>query len=67
MSTDTAVRVTGEILNGKQLSKLKFQNGITLEIAHEEEILLPYKYRVENRHVLLAPGLIEFLRKKKGF
>lgn len=67
MSTDTAVRVTWEILNGKPLSTLKFQNGITIEIAKGEEILLPYKYRVENGHVLLAQGLVEFLRKKKGF
>ena len=67
MSTDTAVHVTWQILHGKKLSELQFQDRITISISDEAEIQLPYRYLVKNNKPVLAPGLHEYLRNRKGF
>lgn len=67
MSTDTAVLVTKMILSGKKLEEINFKDGIEIDIALGESILLPYRYVVKNRKPVLAPGLIEMLKKQKGF
>lgn len=67
MSTDTAVIVTKMIADGTPLSKLKFQDGYTVEISEGEEVHLPYKYLLVEGKVLFAPGLIELLRNQEEF
>lgn len=67
MSTDTAVIVTKLIIDGKKLSDLKFQQGIEIKINAHEEVHLPYKYLVLKNKVLLAPGIVEMLKKQKTF
>ena len=67
MSTDTAVIVTKLITDGKKLESLKFQQGIEVKINSYEEVHLPYKYLLINNKPLLAPGIVEMLRKQKTF
>lgn len=67
MSTDTAVAVVKKIVDGTPLDKLKFTDKLVVEIADGEEIILPYKYLVENGKALVAPGLIDFLKENEGF
>ncbi len=67
MSTDTAVIVTKMIFDGKKLSELKFQDGIEIKISAYEEIHLPYKYLIKNSKPLLAPGIVNMLRKQRTF
>jgi len=67
MSTDTAVIVTKLITDGKKLSQLKFQQGIEIKISAYEEVHLPYKYLLKNGKPLLAPGIVEMLKKQKTF
>ena len=67
MSTDTAVIVTKLICDGKKLSDLKFQQGVEIKISEYEEVHLPYKYLIINKKVLLAPGIVEMLRKQRTF
>lgn len=67
MSTDTAVIVTKLICDGKKLSSLKFQQGIEVKINSYEEVRLPYKYLLIKNKPLLAPGIVEMLKKQKTF
>ncbi len=67
MSTDTAVIVTKLITDGKELSKLKFQQGIEIKISVYEEVHLPYKYLIINNKPLLAPGIADMLKRQKTF
>lgn len=67
MSTDTAVIVTHKIINGTPLSQMKFQEGVDVEINDSESIHLPYKYLLVEGKPLLPKGLVEMLKKKKGF
>ncbi|MBN2421021.1 hypothetical protein JXB27_01960 [Candidatus Woesearchaeota archaeon] len=66
MSTDTAVLVTHMILNGKKLNEIKFQDTISLETNDGEEIILPYRYVVENGKPVLPEGLFEMLKNQEG-
>ncbi len=67
MSTDTAVIVTKMICDGKKLQNLKFQQGIEVKISSYEEVHLPYKYLLKNGKPMLAPGIVDMLRKQKTF
>ncbi len=67
MSTDTAVIVTYHIVNGTPLHKMKFQDGVDIEIKDGEEMHLPYRYLLVNGKPMLPPGLVEMLKKQKGF
>ena len=68
MSTDTAVIVAMLILKGKRFEDLSFidkpcfilQKGI-----FEESLVLPYRYLSKNGKAVLAPGLLNYLKKKE--
>ncbi len=64
MSTNTAVYVVHEISKGR--TEFQFQDDLVIHIEKGEEIVLPYRYVVENDKVFLPEGFIEFV-KKKGF
>ncbi len=68
MSTDTAVNVTKRILEGMPLGKMRFVSPLHLHIKKGEEVILPYKYLLdEDGKPLLAPGLDEKLRTQDEF
>lgn len=67
MSTDTAVLVAHKVLNGEKLSKIKFKDTIEIETAKNESVILPFRYVIENGKPVLAKGLLEMLKKQKGF
>jgi len=67
MSTDTAVIVTHNIVNGTPLEKMHFQDGIEIDIKKGESIQLPYRYLLVNGKPMLPPGLVQLLKKQKGF
>lgn len=67
MSTDTAVLVTHTILKGTPLHDIPFTNHVEINIRKGESIMLPYKYVLSNGKPVLAPGLVEMLRRQKSF
>jgi len=67
MSTDTAVYVVKHIIEGGNMSDLSFQDEIEIDIKEGESIILPFRYVVESGEPVLAPGLLDFLRTRKGF
>ncbi|RMD58469.1 hypothetical protein D6825_00740 [Candidatus Woesearchaeota archaeon] len=67
MSTDTAIIVTHKIVMGEPLEKMKFKNGITINIAEGEEVQLPYSYLVVDGKPLIAPGLEKMLKEQESF
>lgn len=66
-STDNAVLVTKEIVDGKDFKDMKFQDTLTIKINDVESIDLPYSYPITNGKPQISEELIKFLRKKKGF
>ncbi len=67
MSTDTAVLVTKKIVDGTPFGSIPFSDGIEVHIKKGESVLLPYRYVIEKGNPVLAPGLLTYLRKQKGF
>jgi len=66
-STDTAVYVAKHIIDGGELSDLKFKDDIEIEIAEGESVILPFRYVVAAGSVMLPEGFVAFLRSRKGF
>ncbi|MBI4140254.1 hypothetical protein HY485_00290 [Candidatus Woesearchaeota archaeon] len=67
MATDNAVYVAKEILNGRKLSKLQFQDGVEIKTGKKESVQLPYKYVLVKGKPLICKELINRLKKQKGF
>lgn len=67
MSTDTAVFVTKKILDGGNLEKIEFKDGIEIEVRDGESVMLPYRYVVENGNPIYSDELVEYLKRKEGF
>ncbi len=67
MSTDNAALVVQEIINGKNLGSLAFQDGIEIAINKVESIRLPYLYRIIKRRPFISKELINYLKNKKVF
>ena len=67
MATDNAVFVAKEILNGKKLSELKFQDGVEIATGKSESVQLPYKYVIIKGKPLICDSLVEMLKKQSGF
>jgi len=67
MSTDTAVLVAHTILSGKHLEDIQFTHHVDIDIKKGESVTLPYKYVIRDGKPILAPGLVEMLRRQKGF
>ena len=67
LSTDSAVYVVKQILEGKKLIEMKFQDSAEIKINKVESIILPYKYPIRNNKVFMSKELIKHLKNKKGF
>ncbi|MBS3083505.1 hypothetical protein J4423_01740 [Candidatus Pacearchaeota archaeon] len=66
-STDNAVYVLKEIINGKELKNIKFQNKLTIKINEIESIDLPYYYPLVNGKPRISEKLLTYIKNKKDF
>ncbi len=66
MSTDNAVAVVQEIVRGKRLEQLPFQDGIEIELKEGESIHFPYRYLLTEGKPLVSAELVDYLGRKKG-
>ena len=67
MSTDNAIYVTKQIVDGTPLDKILFQDEIEIEKDKGISIQLPYRYALVNRKPLISKELLNYLKKRKGF
>ncbi len=65
MSTDTAVHVAKQILDGIPFETLQFSDGIEIELSESESVQLPYRYLLVNGKPRLSSQLVRYLRQKK--
>ena len=65
MSTDNAIFVVKEIINGKEIKDLKFQDELVIHINDVESTILPYRYNLVNGKPLVSEELVKFLKKKR--
>lgn len=66
-STDNAVYIVSEILNGKSMNDFKFQDEIEVEIKDGESVMLPYRYPLINGKPRMSQELVTYLKRKKSF
>lgn len=66
-STDNAVYVTKEILNGKKLSGMKFIKPYVIKMGEGEELILNFSYPLINGKVLISKELLKYIKEDKGF
>ena len=66
-STDNAVLVTKEIVNGKNLGDIKFQDKLIIQINDIESIELPYSYPIIKGKPQISKELVKYLKNKKSF
>ncbi len=67
MSTNTAVYVAKKIMEGKKFSEFQFIEELTIPIEEGEEIILPFRFVVENGKPVLAKRYIEFVKNQEVF
>src|SRR3989338_6331469 len=67
MPTDNAVYAAKKILDGAELSDLKFIDEVEFEINENESVQLPFRYIVDDDKLAISEELVEHLRKRKGF
>lgn len=66
-STDNAVYVLKQIISGKKLNEMKFQNKISVKINKIESIDLPYYYPLIKGKPRISKALVSYLKNKKEF
>ncbi|MDD5417796.1 MAG: SAM-dependent methyltransferase [Candidatus Nanoarchaeia archaeon] len=66
-STDNAVFVAKEILNGNKLKNMKFIKPLIIKTGKNEELILNFSYPVVNGKVLVSKELIKYIKEDKGF
>ena len=66
-STDNAVYVLKQIIDGAPLSKMSFQNKATIKINNVESIELPYYYPLINGKPRISEELLKYIKNKKDF
>ena len=64
MSTDNAIYTVKEIISGKELKKLKFQEGLDIKINKIQSTQLPYKYNLVKGKPFVSKELIKFIKNK---
>jgi ribosome biogenesis SPOUT family RNA methylase Rps3 len=64
MSTNTAAYVAWRIMNGTPLKDIKFIRKLVIPTGDGQEVILPYKYVIENKKLVLPDGYIEMARKE---
>lgn len=66
-STDNAVLVAKEILNGESLDGMKFQDKLEISINDVESVILPFCYPLIDGKPSISDELVKLLKKKKSF
>ncbi|MEM2131351.1 MAG: RNA methyltransferase, partial [Candidatus Woesearchaeota archaeon] len=61
MSTNTAAYVAWKIVNGFSLEKMKFKK-LKIKIGKYQEVILPYRYLIENNDFVIPKGYIEMAK-----
>jgi len=64
MSTDNAVYTVKKIIEGKNLSELKFQDNAEIKINEVLTTQLPYRYNIVNKKPLISSELIKFIKNR---
>ena len=67
MPTDVAVYVAKKILDEKKLNDFRFVDKLEIEINENENVILPFRYVVDNNKLIINEKLVENLRKRKEF
>jgi ribosome biogenesis SPOUT family RNA methylase Rps3 len=62
MSTDNAVFTVKQIVEGKRIDELKFQDNINIEINEFESVNLPYRYNLVNGKPFMPEKVLEAIR-----
>ncbi len=65
MSTNTAVLVAKIIAEGMQFADIKFIDELVIPIETGEEIILPYRFVIDNGRPVLPEGYINFVKKQE--
>ena len=63
LSTDSAVYVAEQIISGKKLSEIPFQDSVEIEINEIESVILPYRYPLINGKPNISKELVRYLIK----
>ncbi len=63
MSTNTAAIVAWKVIHGTKLEDMKFKRLLVIKTGKNEEVILPYKYLVEEGKPVLPDGYIEMAKK----
>lgn len=64
LSTDNAVFVVSEIVNGKEFKDMKFQQGTEIEIDDIQSTILPFSYPIVDGKPHMSQDLIKYIIKK---
>ncbi|HIH37692.1 hypothetical protein J4460_02920 [Candidatus Woesearchaeota archaeon] len=67
MSTDNAVFVAKQIIEGKKLSDITFQDGVELELEDGESVKFPFRYVLVYGKPFVSDALIEHLKHREDF
>lgn len=67
LSTDNAVYVTHEIIQGKHLENIPFHDTLEIELNEVESVILPYRYPLVRGKPRISPKLVTYLKHKKEF
>ncbi|MCX6707790.1 MAG: SAM-dependent methyltransferase [Candidatus Woesearchaeota archaeon] len=67
MPTDTAVLCVKMIADRIPFDKIKFQDGLDVDITDEESISLDYRYIILNGKPSISDDLVKYLKKRKHF
>ncbi|MBN2459320.1 hypothetical protein JXB28_03465 [Candidatus Woesearchaeota archaeon] len=65
--TDNAVYVCKQIIDGKSMDELKFQDEVEIDIAPGESVIMPFRYVLVDGKPLILPELLEYIKTHKGF
>jgi len=66
-STDNAVFVAKEIIEGKNINDIKFKDSIEIETGDGESVILDFRYPIVNGKPNISEELINYLKENEGF
>ncbi len=66
-STDNAVYVTKQIIEGRTLGKMPFLDTAEIELKKGESVILPYRYPLVKGKPHISRELVTYLKNKKSF
>ncbi|MEA3430403.1 MAG: SAM-dependent methyltransferase [Nanoarchaeota archaeon] len=67
MATDNAVYVAKQLVDGKKMQDLKFQEGIEILLADGESVIFDFKYILVDGKPLISDALVKHLKEREEF